>query len=107
MGIDYVVFSVVAVIVAAVIILAYWAMRSIDHVFRNKEALFEYRNEAMLQNDAYIMERANKRSEIDYQYNANKKLVRSFCDQQKRMSEDMIKKINDGIWDSANKIGEL
>ncbi len=97
-------FTLVVGIIAGVLVLAYLAIRTIDHAFRNKEADREYAYDAMLQNDAYIMERVNKRQEIKLGYKCNKQLVQSFCDRTKAMSMDIIKQVNESVFEQAKEM---
>ena len=104
---DIGIFACIVAIVAGIFVLAYIAMRAVDHWFKLNEQDREYAHESVMQNDAFIMDlhKQKKQAEIGYQY--NKQLVQCFCDKQKAMSNELIKKLNDGIWDSIKKMEEL
>lgn len=87
-------FTIIVGIIAGILVLTYLAIRAIDHAFRNKESDREYAYDAMMQNDAYAIERFNKRKELELGYQYNKQLVQSYCDRQKSMSMEQITKIN-------------
>lgn len=97
-------FAMIVGIIAGIMVLTYLAIRAIDHAFRNKETDREYAYDAMLQNDAYIMERVNKRQEIKLGYQCNKQLIQSFCDRTKTMSMDIIKQVNESVFEQAKEM---
>ncbi len=99
-------FMLIVLIIAVGAILTYVVMRTVDHAFRAKESDREYAYEAMLQNDAYTMERFNKRKELEVGYDYNRRLVQGFCNQQKAMSQALIKQVNDSVWENAKKMME-
>lgn len=97
-------FAMIVGIIAGILVLTYLAIRAIDHAFRNKETDREYAYDAMMQNDAYVMERFNKRREIELGYQCNKQLVQSFCDRTKAMSMDIIKQVNESVFEQAKEM---
>lgn len=96
-------FAMIIGVIAAVLVLVYLAIRAIDHAFRNRETDREYAYDMMMQNDAYTMERFNKRKELELGYQYNKQLVQSFCDRTKAMSLDVIKQVNNGVFEQYQK----
>lgn len=97
-------FCLIAGAIALILVLAYTAMRAVDHAFRAKETDREYAYETMIQNDAYVLERVNKRQELQLGYDYNRRLVQGFCDRQKAMSQDLIKQVNNSVWENAKRM---
>lgn len=97
-------FSLIVGIVAVVLILTYWAIRLIDHVFRRKETDREYAHEAVLQDCAYALDGRNKQQEQERQYQYQKRLQQSRFDRVKMMTPDLIKQINQSVWEEAKQM---
>lgn len=97
-------FAIICGIIAGVALVAFWLLRVIDHHYRCAEQDREYAYEAMLQNDAYVMERFGKRKELEIQYQYNQRLVQGICDRQRNLANDVIKQINDAVLAQAKEM---
>lgn len=101
---DYVAVLITAAIIGFVAVIAFAAARLIDYCFKKKEQNREYFSEERLQNNKFLMDLTltKRQQELGYQY--NKQLMQSGIDRFGVMSEKLVKKINDGVWESAKKM---
>lgn len=93
-------------IVAVALIIVFVVIRAIDYGFGRKEAMNEHLFNVMEMNDQYVLDSARERAGRREGYQYNKQLVQSFTDRQKAMSQDLIKQINDSMWEYAKKMME-